>query len=102
FHFARSLVPASGALPMLWDLPVWRSLGARVVFTFHGSDVRLRSHHISNDEWSFYRFGDIPCDEELIAARLTVIRRYAQQMTVGSVLDLPYVPDATYLPKTVP
>jgi glycosyltransferase involved in cell wall biosynthesis len=100
FHFARSLVPEAGFLPWFWDLPVWRSLGVTVVFTFHGTDVRLRSHHLADDEWSFYRFGDIPCDEDRIEAQLTVIRRYAQHLTVGSVLDLPYVPDATYVPKT--
>lgn len=101
FHFARSLVPQRNFLPWFWDLPVWRSLGVTVVFTFHGTDVRLRSHHVADDEWSFYRFGDVPCDEELIAARLGVIRRYASHMTVGSVLDLPYVDEAVYLPKIV-
>jgi glycosyltransferase involved in cell wall biosynthesis len=101
FHFARSLVPDAGFLPWFWDLPVWRSLGVTVVFTFHGTDVRLRSHHLVDDQWSFYNFGDVECDEERIEAQLTVIRRYAEHMTVGSVLDLPYVPDATYVPKTV-
>ncbi len=101
FHFARSLVPADGFLPWNWDLPLWRALGVTVVFTFHGTDIRLRSHHLADDEWSFYRFGDVPCDEERIEAQLTVIRRYAQQLTVGSVLDLPYAPGATYVPKTV-
>jgi glycosyltransferase involved in cell wall biosynthesis len=101
FHFARSLVPATGFLPWYWDLPVWRSLGVTVVFTFHGTDVRLRSHHLADDEWSFYRFGDVPCDEDRIEASMAVIRRYTGHLTVASVLDLPYVPDATYLPKTV-
>ncbi len=101
FHFARSLIPANDFLPWFWDLPVWRALGVKIVFTFHGSDVRLRSHHIQDDQWSFYRYADIPCDEELIASRLSVIRRYAHHMTVGSVLDRPYVPEARYVPKTV-
>lgn len=101
FHFARSLIPARGYLPWFWDLPVWRSLGVKIVFTFHGTDIRLRSHHLRDDGWSFYRFGDIPCDEELIALRLAVIRRYAHHSTVGSVLDRPYAPEAVYLPKSV-
>lgn len=101
FHFAQSLVPHRRFLPWFWDLPVWRSLGVKVVFTFHGSDIRLKSHHIADDPWSFYRFADIPCDEDMIAARLAVIRRYASHMTVGSVLDLPYVDEAVYLPKIV-
>lgn len=101
FHFARSLIPARGALPWYWDLPVWRALGKTVVFTFHGSDVRLRSHHEADDEWSYFRFSDVPCDEERIAAQLAVIKSYAQHMTVGSVLDRPYVPEAVYLPRSV-
>lgn len=101
FHYASSLIPARGFLPWFWDLPVWRALGVTVVFTFHGTDVRLRSHHIAEDPWSFYRFGDVPCDEDLIAARLAVIRRYASHMTVGSMLNLPYVEEAVYLPKLV-
>lgn len=100
-HFARSLVPESGFLPAFWDLPVWRAMGVTVVVTFHGTDVRLRSHHLTDDEWSFYRFADVPCDEELIADRLRIIRRYASHLTVGSVLDLPYVEDAVYVPKMV-
>jgi glycosyltransferase involved in cell wall biosynthesis len=101
FHYASSLIPARGFLPWFWDLPVWRALGVTVVFTFHGTDVRLRSHAIADDEWSYYRFADAPCDEDLIAARLAVIRRYASHMTVGSVLNLPYVEEAVYVPKIV-
>lgn len=101
FHFARSLIPARDYLPWYWDLPVWRALGKVVVFTFHGSDVRLRSHHLADDKWSFFRYGDIPCDEERVEARLSIISRYAHHMTVGSVLDRPYVPGATYVPKSV-
>jgi glycosyltransferase involved in cell wall biosynthesis len=101
FHYGRSLIPARGHLPWYWDLPVWRALGKKVVFTFHGSDVRRRSHHVADDEWSFYRFAEIPCDEERIESQLRIIRNYADLMTVVSVLDQPYVPDAVYLPKLV-
>ncbi|WP_182379017.1 glycosyltransferase family 4 protein [Nocardioides sp. WS12] len=101
FHYASSLVPQREFLPWFWDLPVWRSLGVTVVFTFHGSDARLRSHHIADDTWSYYRFADVPCDEDLITTRLAVIRRYASHMTVGSVLDLPYVDEGVYVPKIV-
>ncbi len=101
FHFAQSLIPARDYLPRFWDLPVWRAIGVKIVFTFHGTDVRRRSHHIADDPWSFYRYADIPCDEDQIQSDLSVIRRYAHHMTVGSVLDLHYVPEATYLPKSV-
>jgi glycosyltransferase involved in cell wall biosynthesis len=102
FHFGQSLVPPRSLLPWYWDLPVWRARGTRIVFTFHGSDVRLKSHHLADDDdWSFYRHADIRPDEELIAARLEVIRAYADRMTIGSVLSQPYVPEAVYLPKAV-
>jgi len=101
FHFANSLIPARGYLPWFWDLPVWRALGVTVVFTFHGSDVRLRSHAMADDKWSYYHFADVPCDEDLIAAKLAVIRRYASHMTIGSVPNQPYVEEAVYVPKIV-
>jgi glycosyltransferase involved in cell wall biosynthesis len=101
FHFAESLVPPRSLLPWYWDLPVWRARGTRIVFTFHGSDVRLKSYHLANDELSFYRNPDNRCDEELIAARLEVIRAYADRMTIGCILNEPYVPDAVYVPKVI-
>lgn len=103
FHFqtARSLIPARGGIPQMWDLPVLRALGKRIVVSFHGSDVRRASHHLQDDPWSFYRFADIPCDEEKIDGRLAILRTYAHAMTVSSVLDQVYVPEATYLPKSL-
>ncbi|EWS81265.1 hypothetical protein BF93_17960 [Brachybacterium phenoliresistens] len=100
-HTARSLMPARDGLPQMWDLPMLRALGKRIVVSFHGSDVRKASHHLDDDPWSFYRFADIPCDEEKIDARLALIRTYAHAMTVSSVLDQVYVPEATYLPKSL-
>lgn len=101
FHTTRTLLPSRRGSPQMWDLPLFRALGARVVFSFHGSDVRLRSHHVDDDPWSFYRFADIDCEEEKIAARLALVRTYAHSMTVSSVLDQVYVPGATYLPKSL-
>ena len=101
FHFARSLIPAASKLPWYWDLPVWRAKGTRIVFTFHGSDVRLKSHHLAEDRWSYYKYAEVACDEDRIAGQLAVIRSYADLLTVGSVLDLPYVPEAIYVPKPV-
>lgn len=103
YHFqtTRTLIPARGGIPQMWDLPVLRALGKKIVFSFHGSDVRRASHHVDDDRWSFYRFADIPCDEEKIDTRLAIIRTYAHHMTVSSVLDQVYVPDAIYLPKSL-
>lgn len=39
FHFGRTLIP-----PHNLDLPLYRSLGRRVVFHYHGCDVRDRAH----------------------------------------------------------
>lgn len=100
-HTTRSLMPARDGMPQMWDLPLLRALGKRIVFSFHGSDIRKKSHHVKDDRWSFYRFADIPCDEEKIDARLALIRTYAHAMTVSSVLDQVYVPEATYLPKSL-
>ncbi|WP_256840126.1 hypothetical protein [Ornithinimicrobium faecis] len=101
FHTTRTLISASKGIPQMWDLPVLRALGKRIVFSFHGSDIRLASHHIDDDPWSFYKFSDIPCDEEKISTRLALIRTYAHAMTVSSTLDNVYVPEATYLPKSL-
>ncbi|GAA4283358.1 hypothetical protein GCM10022261_08890 [Brevibacterium daeguense] len=102
FHFqtARSLIPSRSGLPQMWDLPLLRSLGKRVIVSFHGSDIRRASHH-SRDRWSFYRYADIPCDEEKIDVRLALIHTFAHQTTVSSVLDSVYAPGAKYLPKTL-
>ena len=101
FHGTRSLIPARGSLPMMWDLPLLHALGKRIVFTFHGSDIRLRSHHAAADRWSFYNFADIPCDEERIAKRMNYLSQYAHQLTVCCVHDLPYAPGARYIPKPI-
>ena len=101
FHFARSIVPAVGGLPWFWDLPVLRALGKRIVFTFHGSDVRKRTVHIEEDPWSYYRFSDVESDDQRIDKALTVIRTYAQALVVASPINHTFVPEATYVPKAV-
>lgn len=101
FHTARSLMPAREGAPQMWDLPILRALGKKILVSFHGSDIRRASHHIDDDRWSFYRFADIPCDEEKIDTRLAIIRTYAHHMTVSSVLDQIYLPEAIYLPKSL-
>lgn len=101
FHFARSLVPARDSLPWFWDLPLLRALDKRIVFTFHGTDVRLRSKHLVEDPWSYYRFADVACDEETITSRLNVIRGYADHLIVASPLNRTFVPEAFYIPKII-
>ncbi len=42
FHFGRTLVP-----PHNFDLPLYRALGKKLVFHYHGCDVRNRAHMLA-------------------------------------------------------
>ena len=42
FHFGRTLIP-----PHNLDLPLYRALGKKLVFHFHGCDVRNRAHMLA-------------------------------------------------------
>jgi len=101
FHFhGFSIYPNRRPMTALSDLPILKAHGKSIVFTFHGSDVRLKSIDIQ-DEWSFHRFADIPCDEERIRAKLDLIRSSADVLTVCNPLNVAYVPEAIYLPKAI-
>jgi glycosyltransferase involved in cell wall biosynthesis len=80
---------------------VLRALGKRIVFTFHGSDVRKKSVHMEEDPWSYYRFSDVESNEERIDKALAVIRTYAQALIVASPLNRIFVPEAEYVPKAI-
>ena len=102
FHFRQSLLmPGWTGLPPFWDLPVYRALGKRVFFTFHGSDVRTRRVQERIDPWSRERLADVPTDDDRTEKELQIIRTYADRMYVASVLLLPFVPDAEYLPRVI-
>jgi glycosyltransferase involved in cell wall biosynthesis len=47
FHFGRTLVP-----PHNLDLPLYRALGKKLVFHYHGCDVRNRAHMLQAHRWS--------------------------------------------------
>ncbi len=47
FHFGRTLVP-----PHNLDLPLYRALGKKLVFHYHGCDVRNRAHMLATHTWS--------------------------------------------------
>lgn len=72
FHGGPSFLGPETGVPASWDLPVLRALGKKIVFT--------------------YRDG---------AADLSIVRTYADRITAQSVLDLPSVPDAVYVPLAV-
>ena len=101
-HGNRSLVYREiGTLPAYWDLPLLKALGKKVFFTFHGSDIRLKSLDVGLYEWSYYKFADVPCAEDDIKRRREMIRLYADAVFVCSVLDFPYIPEAEWYPLAI-
>jgi glycosyltransferase involved in cell wall biosynthesis len=42
FHFGRTLIP-----PHNFDLPLYRALGKKVIYHFHGCDIRDRAHMLA-------------------------------------------------------
>ncbi|GIW20621.1 MAG: hypothetical protein KatS3mg065_0917 [Chloroflexota bacterium] len=102
FHFARTLFPAEwGGLPAFWDLPLYRILGKRVFFTFHGSDVRIRRIHEQVNPWSYYKYSDIPADDERTEKIIEVCRAYADGLFVVSVDYRHFVPEAEVMPRVL-
>jgi hypothetical protein len=102
FHFARTLFPNTwGGVPALWDLPIYRILGKRVFFTFHGSDCRIREIHEQANPWSYFRFSDITADDDRTRKTIEVVRTYADRMFVTSVDLLNYVPEAEVTPRVI-
>ncbi len=102
FHFARSLFPGDwGGVPPFWDLPIYRILGKRVFFTFHGTDIRIRRIHEQQNPWSHYRSSDIPADDDRTEKVIEICRAYADGLFVVSVGYLAFVPDATVLPRVI-
>jgi glycosyltransferase involved in cell wall biosynthesis len=101
FHFAQTLVPRWGVLPVYWDLPVYRALGKRVYFTFHGSDIRLERVHREINPLSSAFVSPSRLGDERIEKSIRVMRMYADRMFVSSVNYLAYVPDACYLQRVI-
>ncbi len=102
FHFGRSLFPDQwGGVPPLWDLPIYRALGKKVFFTFHGSDCRIRAIHLETNPWSYYRTSDIPADDDRTQKVIQVVRTYADRMFVVSPDYLSFIPDAVVMPRLI-
>jgi glycosyltransferase involved in cell wall biosynthesis len=100
FHSGQTLVPGWSGLPVFWDLPIYRALGLRVYFTFHGSDVRLGRIHDAANPWSRY-FTAHPLEDDRTEKWVQVMRTYADRMFIVSVNYRDYVPDAEYLPRVL-
>jgi len=102
FHFARSLVPRGLAeLPPFRDLPVYRALGRRVFFTFHGSDIRIERIFRAMSPWAAQVPPGPGADDDRVEQSIEVMRTYADRLFVTSVNYLEYVPDAAYLPRVI-
>lgn len=102
FHGNRSFIWRDfPGLPSFWDLPLLKALGKKVFFTFHGSDIRLKSMDTELYEWSYYKFADVPCDEDGIKRRRDLIQSYADGTFVCSLLDLPFTPHSVWHPLAI-
>jgi glycosyltransferase involved in cell wall biosynthesis len=96
FHFGRTLIP-----PHNPDLPLVRSLGGRVVFHYHGCDIRNRAHMLATHA----RATCTECDPFCIPARqqriLASARRWADAELVSTPDLLESAPAAQHLPVAV-
>ena len=102
FHFARTFFPnAWRGVPAFWDMPIYRMLGKKLFFTFHGSDIRIRRIHEQVNPWSYYKHSDIASDDDRTEKTIEAIRTYANRMFVVSIDYLPFVPEAEVLERVI-
>lgn len=104
FNFARSFFSYPwpvGRVPQYWDLPLLRALGKKVFFTFHGTDCRTRRAQDENNPWSFYKYADIPVDDDRVEQNVNLIRTYANKLFITSPEYAIFVPDAELQPRTL-
>ncbi len=92
FHFGRTLIP-----PHNPDLPLYRALGKKVVFHYHGCDVRNRAHMKATHA----RSTCTECDPFCLPARqqriLASARRWVDAEIVSTPDLLESVPNARQL-----
>ena len=93
FHFGRTLIP-----PHNFDLPLVRALGARVVFHYHGCDIRDRAHMLATHA----RATCTECDPFCNPARQRAIRASAARWADAELISTPDLlesaPRAQHLP----
>ncbi len=80
FHFGRTLVP-----PHNLDLPLYRALGRKLVFHYHGCDVRSRAHMLATHSWSTCT----ECEPFCIPKRQDRILREARQYAHAEIVSTP-------------
>ena len=80
FHFGRTLVP-----PHNPDLPLYHALGRRVVFHYHGCDVRNRAHMLA----SHARTTCTECDPFCLPVRQRRILASARRHVDAEIISTP-------------
>ncbi len=100
-HFGRSLFPDWPGVPPLWDVPLYRVLGARLFHTWHGADCAIRRIHLANNPWSYFRDPAMKADDDRAAKVIEIFRTYAEKTFVVSPDYLEFVPDAELLPRAI-
>lgn len=93
FHFGRTLIP-----PHNPDLPVYRSLGKRVVFHYHGCDVRNRAHMLKTHTHATCTECDPFCHPARQKRILASATRWADAELVSTPDLLESAPRARHLP----
>lgn len=93
-HFGRSLVP-----PFNYDLPVHRALGTKLVFHFHGCDVRNRELMLARHPAAAACEECVPfCVPERQRRAIAQSQRYGAATFVSTPDLLESVPHAAHLP----
>jgi hypothetical protein len=96
FHYGRSLFPGRARIPPLWDLPLLRALGKKVVVSFWGSDCRSGRVQREVNPYAELLPSEVVGDrDDRLAKSIHIWRTYANTMLVHSPELLSYVPDAT-------
>jgi glycosyltransferase involved in cell wall biosynthesis len=93
FHFGRTLVP-----PHNPDLPLYHALGQKVVFHYHGCDVRNRAHMLATHAHAACTECDPFCHPARQRVILAAARRWADAELVSTPDLLESAPRARHLP----
>ncbi|HWN83194.1 MAG TPA: hypothetical protein VNM87_13935, partial [Candidatus Udaeobacter sp.] len=94
-HFGTSL------LPRLLDVPLLAGLGTRLVFHFHGCEVRPRARMLAEHPISACSECPVYCVPERQAHLLQIARRYGALLIVSTPDLLEAVPEAVHLPVAI-
>jgi glycosyltransferase involved in cell wall biosynthesis len=94
-HFGTSF------LPRLLDVPLFAASGTRLVFHFHGCEVRPRAHMLAHHPLSACSECPVYCVPARQQRLLEVARRHGALLLVSTPDLLEAVPDAEHLPVAI-